>query len=98
MQPKTIRTLKYYGLWAFAWVSLTVYGQAVLGHGEYGISAHLILVLTGSPLSLFSCSVHPNGGVLATFAAGVIGLFQWCIVAELSARYEAWRKSRGLNT
>jgi len=85
---------KYYGSWVLLWFSTAFLGNTFAGHGEYGITAHLVLSFTGLPLALLSWEIHPNGSVLGTFAAGAIGLVQWCVVAELNARYNIGRRSK----
>lgn len=64
------------------------------GHGEYGITTHLLLTATGLPLSLLSWHILPNGSILCVVVAGVIGTVQWCSVAEANARWEHCRRSR----
>lgn len=86
--------LKLYGAWSLLMLSATEFGSAFCGHGEYGIFAHILLIVTGLPLSLLSLHILPNGGALAVLAAGLIGTAQWAIVSEANARWEHWRKSR----
>lgn len=94
MQPVTKRVATLYGGWALLWLSVAFFGNALAGHGEYGITAHLTLSFTGIPLAPLSWHIHPNGSVLGTLAAGAIGVLQWCAVAELNARYNIWRSSK----
>ena len=70
-------------------------GNSFSGHGEYGISTHLLLTITGLPLSLLSWHL-PNGSALGVLAAGLIGTIQWSVVAEANARWELRRLSRSL--
>jgi len=95
MQPTTRKVAKYYGSWTLLWFCIAALGNTFAGHGEYGISAHLVLSFTGLPFALLSWHIHPNGSALGTFVAGAIGLLQWCVVAELNSRFNSWRRSRG---
>lgn len=90
------KVLKLYGAWSLLLLAATVLGSAFSGHGEYGITAHILLTITGLPLSLLSLHILPNGGALAVLAAGLIGTAQWVMVAEANARWEHWRKSHPL--
>lgn len=83
-----------YGAWALLWVAIAAAGYAFTSHGEYGVAAHLTLSFTGLPLGLLSWGVSPHGSVLATGTAGIIGFLQWCILAELNARYDDWKRAR----
>jgi hypothetical protein len=85
----TKKTVKWYGVWAFALVTVAALGNSFGGHGEYGISTHLWLTITGLPLSLLSWYL-PNGTVLGVLSAGLIGTVQWAVVAEANSRWEAW--------
>jgi high-affinity Fe2+/Pb2+ permease len=93
VHPATRRVAKGYGAWAFALLTIAVLGNSFSGHGEYGISTHFWLILTGLPLSLLSLYILPNGSVLCVLAAGLIGTVQWAVVAEANARWEQWRRS-----
>lgn len=94
MSPATRKTASYYGAWAALWIAVAFFGDTFADHGEYGECAHIVLLMTGPPFALLSLHIIPNGSVLATLAAGMIGLAQWSVVAEANARWEAWRKSR----
>jgi hypothetical protein len=94
--PRKIAAL--YGVWFMFWLLLAIYGSLFSNHGEFGVIAHLWLIITGIPLSLLSLHVMPNGSVFGVFLAGVIGLIQWCAVAVLSVRWDAWRKRQKNNT
>ena len=94
MHRATKKVAKLYGAWALALLAIAVLGNAFSGHGEYGISTHLLLTITGLPLSLLSWYIVPNGTVLCVLAAGLIGTAQWATVAEANARWDAWRKTR----
>ncbi len=63
-----------YGAWAFAWV---VYGAFC--NGEAQIGAHLVLTLTGIPLS-FASWYLPHASMLAIVVAAGLGLLQWALV------------------
>jgi len=94
MRPISSSVAKYYGGWSILWVCVAYFGNTFSGHGEYGITAHLVLSFTGLPFALLSWEIHPNGSVLATCAAGFIGLVQWFAVAELYARFNMWHRSK----
>jgi hypothetical protein len=46
---------------------------------------------TGAPISLLSLQVIPNGSLFATIAAGALGWIQWCLIAEVLSRWDAWK-------
>jgi hypothetical protein len=92
MSPLTKKVALVYG----AWVLLCVFLSAI-GFGD-SKAGHLLLAFSGLPLALLSLNVIPNGSVLATFVAGLIGWVQWCFVVEANARWKAWRKSKHANT
>lgn len=79
--PTTKKIAKYYGAWAAAWIAVAFFGNTFAGHGEYGETAHLVLMLTGLPFALLSLHIIPNGSILATLAAGMLGWVQWSLVA-----------------
>ena len=87
------KVAKWYGTWALALLAIAVLGNYFSGNGEYGVSTHLWLTITGLPLSLLSWYV-PNGTVLGVLVAGLIGTAQWTVVAEANARWKAWRQRR----
>ncbi len=91
MRPSLVA--KLYGLWAIACLVGLLIGNLHTGHGEWGISIHLILIATGLPLSLLSLQVVPNGTLLSSGVAGILGLLQWWAIAEVSRR-EADRRKR----
>lgn len=92
MSPATKKIAIYYG----AWVLFCVL-WAITGYGDSKV-AHLYVALTGLPLALLSFHIIPNGTPVATLAAGLIGLLQWCFLAEANARLEAWRKTKNAKT
>ena len=76
-----------YGAWATICVLLTAFdlGDAVDGQ--------LLLIVSGFPLALLSLDVVPNGSVLATLSAGVLGCLQWFLVVEANTRFNAWKQT-----
>ena len=94
MHRATNKVAKLYGAWALALLAIAALGNTFSGHGEYGISTHLLLTITGLPLSLLSWYIVPNGTVLCVVAAGIIGTVQWATVAEANACWDAWRQTR----
>lgn len=93
MRRATKKIAEFYGAWALALFAIAALGNTFSGHGEYGISTHLLLTITGLPLSLLSWYIVPNGTVLCVLVAGLIGTTQWAAVAEVNARWETWRKA-----
>lgn len=87
MHTTARKVFAFYGAWCLLLLAVTVLGASFSGHGEYGISAQLLLIATGLPLSLLSLHVLPNGGALAVLTAGLIGTLQWILVAEANARW-----------
>lgn len=87
------KVAKWYGAWALALLTIAALGNLFSGHGEYGISTHFWLTITGLPLSLFSWYVQ-NGSVLGVLVAGLIGTAQWTAVAEANTHWVAWRRRR----
>jgi len=98
MATSTKRVIKIYGAWVLVWLAIAAYGSLFVAHGEYGISSHLWLTITGFPLSLISWFIKPHGTFFGSLVAGAIGLVQWCVVAEVNARWDAWRKSKANET
>ncbi|WP_189372656.1 hypothetical protein [Vogesella alkaliphila] len=92
MNPMTQKFAFSYGIWVMFCLVLSA-----VGFGD-GIAGHFLLAISGMPLALFSFHVIPNGSVFATFVAGLIGWLQWCLVVEINARWEAWRKSKNAKT
>lgn len=93
MHSAAVKVFAFYGAWSLLLLAITLVGSTFSGHGEYGITAHFLLVATGLPLSLLSLHVLPNGGTLAVLVAGLIGTAQWMVVAEANFRWERWRQS-----
>jgi hypothetical protein len=67
-----------YLAWCLLWLTI-----AASGVGEAGISAHIVLILTGVPSALFSLGVKPSGSMLAVAAAAALGFLQWVVVAHV---------------
>lgn len=84
-----------YSAWAIGFFLIAVYGALFSDHGEYGVSAHLWLTLTGMPFSLLSWGV-PHGSVIGVGVAAVAGIIQWGAISELWAWWER-RISEGRN-
>lgn len=78
-----------YGAWTIAFFLIAVYGALFSDHGEYGLSAHLWLTLTGMPLSFISWAV-PHGSVFGVTVAGVAGIIQRGAISE----FWVWWDSR----
>lgn len=92
--PKPVKkVLVLYGGWSLLWLVVAACGNTFSGHGEFGISSHLILTFTGLPLGLLSLHA-PNGTVIGVAVAGVIGTVQWCAVAELNRRWGLRKSAR----
>lgn len=72
--------------------AIAAYGALFTNHGEFGVSTHLLLTITGLPLSFVSWLIHPHGTVIGSIVAGVAGIIQWCAIAEFSAK-KAKRKT-----
>jgi hypothetical protein len=63
-----------YGTWCAVLIAV-----AVLNIGDGGVGSHLALAFTGMPASLLSLYL-PNGSVLATIVAAVLGFAQWVAI------------------
>ena len=77
--------LAIYCFWVLFWLGITAYGHFFTGHGEYGISAHLVLLLTGLPLSSLSWFL-PHATITGVLSAGVLGWIQWFSFSKLLSR------------
>lgn len=77
--------LGIYAIWVVALIGVAYYGWFVKGIGEYGVSSHLWLVITGLPSSLVSLSAQ-NGSLKGVALAGVLGLAQWYLILKYSSR------------
>ena len=88
----TRRVAILYGIWVLVCVLL-----AAVGYGD-SKAGHLYAIFTGIPFSILTLKIIPNGSIVATFIAGVIGWVQWCLLTELSYRYDAWRGSKNAKT
>lgn len=88
MHSATARVATLYGAWCLLMLAVSAYGMHFAPHGEYGVSAHLWLLITGLPSSLLSWAA-PHGSLLAVAIAGGLGLVQWCVAVEIVNRYRA---------
>ena len=98
LQPLTIKVAKWYSIWISCWVLVAIYGNAVKDSAEFGLGAWFWLTISGLPLTLLSWHIEANGSYLCIFMVSAIGLVQWCVVAELNAKFDAWRESRNAKT
>ena len=85
MAIRTKNVIKIYGALVFLWLTVATYGSLFTSHGEYGVSSHLWLTITGAPLSFLSWFFTPHGTFMGTILSGIIGILQWGFIAELSA-------------
>jgi hypothetical protein len=97
MHHSAKKAAKWYGAWTLALLAIATLGDSFSGRGEYGISIHLWLTVTGLPISLLSWYV-PNGTAFGVLVAGLLGTAQWTAVAEVNARWKAWRQRRRMKT
>ena len=88
---RTKKIAMAYGSWVTVFFLIALYGALFFGHGEYGVSAHLWLTITGMPFSFISW-IAPHGTVLGVVVAGVAGIIQWCAISEFWAW---WDKRKG---
>ena len=77
----------FFGLLYGGWVLINII-ITVLKIGDAGVNAHLALMFTGIPVSLFSLFL-PSGSLEAVLAAGFLGLAQWGLVVKLWGRRSA---------
>ena len=98
LQPITIKVAKWYSIWVCFWVLVAIYGDTVKNSAEFGLGAWFYLTITGLPLTLLSWQIKADGSYFCIFMVSAIGLAQWCAVAELNARFDAWRKSKNDKT
>ncbi|MCW8930749.1 MAG: hypothetical protein OQL19_10970 [Gammaproteobacteria bacterium] len=91
IKPLTKKIVLIYGIWFVFWVLLTLYGKYFTNHDEFGVSSHLLLTLTGLPMSIFSW-FGPNGTLNGVLLAGTIGLTQWCAISEISGHLKTKKK------
>ena len=70
-----------YGAWCAAAVGLALRG------GEYAISAHLWLMLTGLPSALVSLWL-PNASLAGVAGAAFLGFLQWVVLIQIIASWE----------
>ena len=88
----TKRVAIFYGAWVLACVLMSASGY---GDGKAG---YFYVIFTGIPFSILTLEIDTYGSVLRTLAAGAIGWFQWCLLTELSYRWDAWRESKNAQT
>ena len=98
LQPVTIKVAKWYSIWIFFWVLVAIFGTTVNGSAEFGLGAWVWLTISGLPLTLLSWHIAANGSYFAIFMVSAVGLIQWCLVAELNAKFDAWRKLKSAKT
>ncbi len=55
---------------------VAAYGYYYKSTGEFGVSGHLLLTITGAPFSIISWFL-PHGSLKAMFVAGALGTLQW---------------------
>jgi len=77
----------YYSLWVLLWAILLLMGMV-----DY--SAAIVLTLSSLPLGLLALKYFPDAGIYTALSAGLIGLLQWSLVAELNSRFNAWRNEK----
>ncbi len=89
-KPVTL-TFVIYAAWAFTMFMVALYGQH---HevGEYGISAHLWLTITGLPSSWVSWAL-PHASLFAIVVAGLAGCLQWPFIVWLYSRRNSGRRA-----
>ena len=92
METGAKKVIQIYGAWVLVWLVIAAYGVLFTGHGEFGVTSHLWLTITGLPLSLISWFITPHGTFIGSLVAGVIGLAQWIAVAEANSRWDKWCK------
>ena len=83
-----------YGTWAIVFFLIDILGKMFTGHGEFGISAHLWLTLTGMPLSFVSWAL-PHGSDFGVAVAGLAGIIQWSAISEFWAWWDARTNGSG---
>ena len=82
MSTITKKVAVFYGAWVLICIVLSV-----IGYGD-SKAGHIYLAFTGMPLALLSLKIVPNGSVIATVAAGLIGWLQWCLIVEACSRWD----------
>ncbi len=80
MKARTVGII--YGFWCVGMLAMTIYGKLATDHGEYGVSAQLLLTLTGMPSSFISWNA-PHGSLLGVAIAAIAGCVQWMLVSVL---------------
>jgi hypothetical protein len=66
---------------------VAAYGHYYKSVGEFGVSGHLLLTITGAPFSTISWFL-PHGSLKAIFVAGVLGTLQWYLFGKFVAFVE----------
>ena len=69
---------------------VAAYGYYYESNGEFGVSGHLLLTITGAPFSIISWLL-PHGSLKAIFVAGVLGTLQWYLFGKFVAFVERRR-------
>jgi len=87
MKPITIKIASFYSLWVLLWIILLLTGMV-----DY--SSSIVLTLSSLPLGLLALKYFPDAGIYTALTAGLIGLLQWSLVAELNSRFNTWRSEK----
>ena len=94
----TKKVIIIYAIWVLVWLLVSGYGALFANHGEFGVSSHLWLTISGLPMSLVSWLITSHGTFVGSFTAGILGLIQWGAVTEANVKWDAWRKSNAKET
>ena len=76
MKNITLKVAVGYSIWVLINLVITI---ANIGDG--GVNAHLALIFTGLPISLFSLQVQ-HGSLIGVVLAGVLGIVQWVAITK----------------
>lgn len=98
MSLVTKNVITIYAIWVLVWLLVAGYGALFADHGEFGVSSHLWLTISGLPMSLVSWFITPHGTFVGSFTAGILVLIQWGAIAEANAKWDVWRKSNAKET
>lgn len=82
--------LSMYITWTLLAFFVALYGYYFTSHGEYGVSAYLLLTITGLPSSLISWLL-PHGSISAVFVSGLLGITQWFLIFKATCFFELKR-------